>query len=151
MVPVPTLLLLLLLLLLFLLVLLLKIWRVVPKFTASSAVTRVNKHSDGHSLLAATSHTPRYTQKQRNEPHVMVDIQGGEQFERSALWNYCDQMRRQWQAEESYRCDRWHYTSSDLSAKRIFQLAAPTEELAECSVGALKKWINWCVLYLLFN
>jgi hypothetical protein len=96
------------------------------------------KLSHLHTLLAAPSQTPRNAQERHNVPRVTADIQGGEQFGRSVLCNYFNQIWRQWHAEPTYRGVRCHFPSVEMSAKRIFQLASPTEKLADCSVGTLK-------------
>ena len=132
-----------------LLLLLLKIWHAAPKFTACSAIRNVTtKLSHLHTLLAAPSQMPRNAQKRRNGPRVTADIQGGEQFGRSVLCNYFNQIWRQWHA--GVRC---HFPSAEMSAKRIFQMASPTEKLADCSFGTLKNrgLTGACCIYYTIN
>ena len=106
-----------------------------------------------HTLLAAPSQTQRKAHKPRKGLCVTADIQGGEQFGRSGLWNYFNQIWRQWHAEHTYRGVGWHFPSAEISAKRIFQLASPAEKLAYCSVGTLKNrgLTRACCIYYSIN
>ena len=139
------------LLLLFLLVLLLTVWLAILKITDCGAVKRVTPQTPkpSHSL-AAPSQKPRNAHNQRNGPRVTLDIQGGDQFRRSVLYNYFSHIWRQWHPEHAHRGVLWHFPRAKISAKRIFQLASPAEKHWE-RWDAQKQRINWCVLYLSFN